>query len=1246
MSQLRSVSSGTDVLSLTSKSARATVPQATAPASYVSIPEADSLCSTEIDRTVKVSPGAIRLINAFLDQVLYDVLVKAQSVGLGALRAAVPLILKQRLGRAAIKLADEELQDYLDEDELEVMQNSTPVLDPRQEFDVDLAWKLTRLRCMVYSKLGDMEEEDEEESLEDIELRDHIDQVSDPAYSAARLAPPAAIFLTTILEFLAEQAMCIAATHAMRRNKHLQAMTKDTIPDEHHAALQAIHLEEIDMSGIGKEGPLIRLWRSWKGSIRTGGSGTSRPTTPSLMSPMTPDSPEREFRFPSVPVMHQAIQEEPRSDAPANIPLPMSDRDVEEIESPDAKEAEAHRPSLSERKSTSMLVMPGQFPEQSASSTPTRPPPTRRRSRSVPSVMDHSSPVTWQNPRKRPQPIDPKSGQAGPVLPEQGSEDHHAENHSGARGVPTSATLASLAGALGVEAARASRKSPQPTDENMRGGPSPPTEAHASIGSPADFENMHIPMRMATSTSDLAITPTHEEPQDPEDLALSSDDEGRNHTAQRDSGIGAVETAHLPAQHPDIRDSQYSEAPSELEPPRHVVAPSTRSSNLGYATIFNPGDTTSSTYSSARTSRMDAPEPMEDVTPPRPMPSNVAPPTSAWPAVVPKRGASLEKPREQRQDPTLAAQQYPAPPPIPTQGEQYVPRYATSAHATQNAHSRSASAQTRPSTSGSATARRQHMRLRSDADQAWDPEEHNKGKKSLDLLIDSDQTLHYTLTPPNATGVSQPVCDGYNANVPQVAKKSQTQELADFFKNTAPPGEEVRPKSSKSAREGLNGLRANPLTPPAVPVSQTQVNGSQPISPSKPRNPIGEPREPRVVKNNTRDLADYARSTGPEHDAQLPKAITTRPHTGTQKSDMSLREKALADESRPNTSKSANRLKYQARDAKVPKTNETSDLIDFIREGPPRAPGEHRIDRHVAPFRTTMDSDDLNALAPPPDVDSKPRTSDASFQESSFTTKSMPSTINSRTGLLDSTNRANRSNGVSKQPVIPETDGMPKRKQTRVRDPYAIDYSDEEQEEVEDTYSPPPRRKGEESLVDFLRNTAPPPGMTTQPILAAIPSGSPTQPEFNQVKRTPSGNRLKDFFPGSKSNDEGATNGNSRPVNVARESSPHLTQSGSKMDKYRPTTTTHAAHVDRNRPNNAATANISKPVAKIEPLPYDPNKTSLQTGTSDLAAFLKNSEPPPGMNDKPVQKLGRDVPTARDQAGFMKFFQRRGSVRK
>ena len=441
----------------------------------------------------------------------------------------------------------------------------------------------------------------------------------------------------------------------------------------------------------------------------------------------------------------------------------------------------------------------------------------------------------------------------------------------------------------------------------------------------------------------------------------------------------------------------------------------------------------------------------------------------------------------------------------------------------------------------------------------------------------------------------------------------------------------------------MNGLRANPPGSPKPPVhiipSQSSVQQST-NSPSKARNPLGEPRDARMTRGTTRDLADYARSTGPEHDMQLPKPLNARLTTtqGAFDGGHAERGEGISVDSttpRPSTtsSKATNRLKYQARDARAPRTAESSDLIDFIREGPPRAPGEHRIDRNVAPFRTTMDSDDLNALAPPPDIDVNGRNSDGSAQESAMTIKSMPSSMNSRTGLLESANRGSSkyANGfgtgvaaVSRQPVIPESDGMPPRTRRRVRDPYAIDFSDDEDLEEEELQRPQ-RRGEEESLVDFLRNTAPPPGMTTKPILAAVPS--PTQPDpSTMVKRTASSSKLRDYLQGASSSKNGT--GTGKGLGNARADSPHLTQVGSKMDKYRPTQPTHAAHVDRNR-------------QKVRAEPRDPMAS--RSDTADLAAYLKNSGPPPGSETQPQPFI---TSAGKDQAGFMKFFSRRPSVRK
>ena len=64
---------------------------------------------------------------------------------------------------------------------------------------------------------------------------------------------------------------------------------------------------------------------------------------------------------------------------------------------------------------------------------------------------------------------------------------------------------------------------------------------------------------------------------------------------------------------------------------------------------------------------------------------------------------------------------------------------------------------------------------------------------------------------------------------------------------------------------------------------------------------------------------------------------------------------------------------------------------------------------------------------------------------------------------------------------------MPKRTQRRVRDPYAIDFSDEEDDE--DLFNDHPMpvkekpKRQEESLMDFLNSVPPPPPSNPQPFM-------------------------------------------------------------------------------------------------------------------------------------------------------------------
>lgn len=488
---------------------------------------------------------------------------------------------------------------------------------------------------------------------------------------------------------------------------------------------------------------------------------------------------------------------------------------------------------------------------------------------------------------------------------------------------------------------------------------------------------------------------------------------------------------------------------------------------------------------------------------------------------------------------------------------------------------------------------------------------------------------------------------------------SPAQDAGDHGKNAAPSNQQsIQPKAELPGASitSMNGLRSHPVndesTAQKSPVTSTQPASSPRAATSRQATPStkfrhGEPRDAKVEPSTSRDLADYLRSTGPESDYQLPRAVVSRPATSTSQPPSTVRSSAhqtqIGEQSRipvkaggqtplrssapssgrPSSSalsRSSGASRYVPRDAQIPKNATTSALADFIREGPPRPAGDHRIPRTVAPFRTTMDSDDLNGLMSSTDKDQPARNSAASTQNSSMVSQSVHSSVNSHTALLDrskkvkpgpSTNGMRTGISTTSSPLQSTAkDAMPKRKQRRVRDPYHIDDSDDDIEEVA-TLKP---KKDEESLIDFLRNTAPQPSMTAQPVVSATSPAALRQ----GLQKQNSSSAIRDMIrnttiPGlSRKNSVTATDppAYSRGA-VARAESPHLSQAGSKLDTYKPTKPTHAAHVDRVR------------------------SSRLNGAMSSSAEYLPHTE----------QSRATRTMNTKDESGFLAFFSRRKSVK-
>ncbi|KAL3953127.1 hypothetical protein ACCO45_013070 [Purpureocillium lilacinum] len=329
--------------------------------------------------------------------------------------------------------------------------------------------------------------------------------------------------------------------------------------------------------------------------------------------------------------------------------------------------------------------------------------------------------------------------------------------------------------------------------------------------------------------------------------------------------------------------------------------------------------------------------------------------------------------------------------------------------------------------------------------------------RNFEQLIQSNQTITYTLTPENMRDID-PSCD-------QILKRS----------------EDIRGQSSPRTPTIPDGPRSPLTQQPKTPTSPRAVEskgsrGPGPVSRSSPGLAgstvrVGSPkaREARVPRESTSDFAEFIKSTGPAGDRAPVRKPSVPTPTSPVVNSMPARRVSTA----------STRARYQPREAAVDTRNDNSDLIDFIRQGPPIATSGHRIPRHVAPFRSTMDSDQMSGAIGGKAVDAtipEIRYSQASTNVTDNSMPSMQSSVNSSSALLKNKVAPAPTSGFDDQGM------MPQRKQRRVRDPYSIDFSDDDEEDI---LTPKPPVKKEESLAEFLRNYDPPPEPPSSPPSAA-----------------------------------------------------------------------------------------------------------------------------------------------------------------
>ncbi|KAK7542126.1 uncharacterized protein J3D65DRAFT_201415 [Phyllosticta citribraziliensis] len=212
--------------------------------------------------SARVSEEALSLLNSFLDALIYSVLGTARSPSITAIRPAILDVLKPRLAREAMSTADDELSGLLAGDEDEEF----PEGHDGSEFGLDAVFTRTRLRIMVYTRLGELEDEDEERFLaEDQDMNVDLDQGLPHERNLVSWA--AAIFLTSVVEYVAEQTLVVAGQAAFTRVRSKRKRSNAGNADE--AATERVIVHEHDMEKVALNSALGRLWRTWKKALRS-----------------------------------------------------------------------------------------------------------------------------------------------------------------------------------------------------------------------------------------------------------------------------------------------------------------------------------------------------------------------------------------------------------------------------------------------------------------------------------------------------------------------------------------------------------------------------------------------------------------------------------------------------------------------------------------------------------------------------------------------------------------------------------------------------------------------------------------------------------------------------------------------------------------------------------------------------------------------------------------------------------------
>ncbi|EXK39468.1 hypothetical protein FOXG_05360 [Fusarium oxysporum f. sp. lycopersici 4287] len=1125
-----------------------------------------------------VSGEALQLVNNFLDQLLFNFLSKSQATTLANLRPAVSEVLKPKLAKDAVNNADEELREYLgDGDEEDYV---PPTGDKAREWDLELVWKRTRLRCMVYSSLGDMEEEDEDLYME----QENLELGANESVSDV-ISPAVAIFLTSVLEYMGELTLTVAgqAAYHRLRAKYQKEINEGTRNPADVA--DRIVVEEQDMERVALDRTLGRLWRGWKKRIRSpvidlNGRPFSRASNGHLrQDSVFTDSPA----LSRVPTRDAELEAQAEAVDPSQVALPIGSNDVDEIEIPglaynsddEDEELEAEE-EVGGRRPKSLLILPlgiiQGLPTPTLSQPNTPDFAGRKRSNSLPTPG--ASPyraAAKRSKEKEAVPVETSVvGEKQEPVEEAKTERISSEEPREVKEIDGSKPKDELVPELvAPKSKRLSKIITSRIQSRQEIADEDPTYEKAEIltsarvsvagsSSPALSDTGGpFPLRRSSSVHSARIIDVAGPKSPSGSRSPSADAADRIRRASLtippssglSNGVSAVEVQAQNSPATSTRPGPKSRSPVDAM----------RGSMPGAATISESDEEMDRNrtreqrphkYIAYQPSTPTVPEAASPTEAKRPQTivgsphhSPVLQRSSSSTKVASTRPASTsetapEKPAEVLRKPSGYSNRHAARnDKVPTSPTHSIGMVSIERSRTRDSDEDGGNVHTpRPTHTSGSSASSGTSRLKA-VRTSEDNGSRSAMARNFEELIQSNQTITYTLTPENMRNMEH--------------KQSLDNSV---FKGSMKNDDSRAHNRSRSSSAATDMKRASPHHR----VGDDRMKPLPSPNPNRPRMSAA-PRDARVPSESTADFAEFIKSTGP------------------------------AGDSRPMQ----------------------------LRNGPPGA-NSNRIPHNIAPWDTTGAEEPAGGKAVDaniPDI----RYSQASTHGTESSMPSIHSSINSNTALLK-----NKGQPAPTSKMFDEDDMMPKRKTRRVKDPYAIDFSDDEDDEVLLATPKPPAKK-EESLAEFLMNYEPPPEPVTTPISQKIPKKKASAPSLigrftrkesnhsNTAPASPQGNDTR-----SLSSRAGFRNYIPIQVNVP-----------SGYDKYGMPTGENSSRPSQ--PASSASSGRRVPMKKFEPR----DAVSNVSRTSDLAAFLRTSEPPP----EPV--MVPPPPKEESSSSLSKMFSRR-----